>query len=229
MTGPQPGVVPFGDRALLVVLGDGIDEALSRRVHALAARLRAEAGRTGATWGAPVAGYASLLVPLDPARDDRTALAARIEPWLAEALAGDPPPDPPGAPLEVGVRYGGADGPDLATVAERTGLSPAAVAELHASVVYRVFLLGFSPGFGYLGPLPAPLELPRRADPRPRVPAGSIAIAGGQTAIYPSATPGGWHLIGRTDVRPWDPRREPPVLLVPGGRVRFVPLAVHGA
>ncbi len=96
--------------------------------------------------------------------------------------------------------------------------------ELHASVTYRVFLLGFVPGFAYLGTLPEALALPRRGSPRSRVPAGSVAIAGRQTAVYPSATPGGWHLIGRTDARMWDVTAESPSLLRPGQRVRFVPL-----
>jgi KipI family sensor histidine kinase inhibitor len=124
----------------------------------------------------------------------------------------------------VPVRYGGPDGPDLAEVAARTGHSEADVVRLHAAVEYRVFCVGFVPGFPYLGLVPEELALPRRATPRLRVPAGSVAIAGRQTGIYPADTPGGWHLIGRTDLPVWDPGREPPALLQPGARVRFVPV-----
>jgi KipI family sensor histidine kinase inhibitor len=95
--------------------------------------------------------------------------------------------------------------------------------DLHAGTLYRVFLLGFVPGFAYLGTLPERLALPRRAEPRARVPAGSVAIAGRQTAVYPFSTPGGWHLIGRTDDQLWDPARTPPARLRPGQSVRFVP------
>ena len=123
------------------------------------------------------------------------------------------------------MRYGGADGPDLDAVADRLGLAPAHVVELHASVEYRVFVLGFAPGFAYLGRLPAELLVPRRDQPRPRVPPGSVAIAGWQTAIYPASTPGGWHLIGRTDAVVWDARRSDPALLVAGDRVRFEPVS----
>jgi KipI family sensor histidine kinase inhibitor len=102
------------------------------------------------------------------------------------------------------------------------------VAEQHAAGEYRVLVLGFAPGFAYLGPVPPELELPRRSEPRPRVPPGSVAIAGQQTAIYPHATAGGWHLIGRTDVRPWDLDRDPPALFAHGDRVRFVALTGSG-
>ncbi|CAN5664833.1 hypothetical protein BH23CHL8_BH23CHL8_25590 [soil metagenome] len=120
------------------------------------------------------------------------------------------------------MRYGGPDGPDLEAVARATGLTSDRVIELHAGTGYRVLMLGFAPGFAYLGTLPAGLELPRRPEPRLRVPAGSVAIAGRRTAVYPFATPGGWHLLGRTDATLWDPTSDPPHRLRPGDRVRFV-------
>ena len=126
-------------------------------------------------------------------------------------------------PIEIAVRYGGADGPDLEAVADLHGLRPADVADLHASAPYRVLFLGFAPGFGYLAGLPPSLSTPRRASPRERVPAGSVGIAGEQTAVYPLAMPGGWQLIGRTDAVLFDPTRDPPALLRPGAAVRFVP------
>jgi KipI family sensor histidine kinase inhibitor len=126
-------------------------------------------------------------------------------------------------PIDLPTRYGGPDGPDLDEVASIHGLRAVDVVELHASVAYRVFFLGFAPGFAYLGPLPGELATPRLATPRPRVPAGSVGIAGTQTAVYPVDSPGGWRLIGRTDARVWDPSADPPAMLLPGRRVRFVP------
>ena len=218
----RPRVVPFGDLALLAVLGDGVDAALNRRAHGLAARIRtARALQPG--WGVPVPGYATVLAPFDPDRLDPARAQADLTAWLAEALESDPPDDPEMLVVEIPVRYGGEDGPDMNDVAERLGLTPAQVADAHASVTYRVYLLGFVPGFAYLGPLPEILALPRRPEPRPRVPAGSVAIAGRQTAVYPFATPGGWHLIGRTPARLWDLRQSPPAILRSGERVRLIP------
>lgn len=123
---------------------------------------------------------------------------------------------------ELAVSYGGADGPDLADLGERLGCAPREIVERHLAREYRVYFLGFAPGFAYLGDLDPALHVPRRAQPRTRVPAGSVAIAGSQTAVYPATLPGGWHLIGRTQSRLFDPNGEPPVLLRPGDRVRFV-------
>ena len=127
-------------------------------------------------------------------------------------LHAGPPLDAPPAVHEVPVRYGGEDGPDLLDVARATGLDPRRVVELHAGREYTAFMLGFVPGFAYLGPLPPELAVGRRATPRTRVPAGAVAIASGQTAVYPAATPGGWHLIGRTTVSLFDPAADPPAL-----------------
>jgi len=118
---------------------------------------------------------------------------------------------------------GGEDGPDLANVALHSGLTEQQVVELHASVEYVVWFLGFQPGFPYLGGLPERLAMPRHAEPRLRVPAGSVGIGGAQTGVYPLATPGGWQLLGRTPLALFDPLRQEPVLLRSGDRVRFVP------
>jgi inhibitor of KinA len=223
----------FGDAALLVVLGEHVDRAVNDRVHRLAFGLDLRAARLPGL-GVTVPAYASVLVPFDPSVLAEADVRGVIEDALraaGEAVAAKKPaaaPEPAtaadlGPVTHVPVRYGGADGPDLAEVAVRTGLSEDDVVRLHAGAEYRVFCMGFVPGFPYLGMLPEELALPRRSTPRLRVPAGSVAIAGRQTGIYPSDTPGGWHVIGRTDLSAWDPHRDPPALLEPGARVRFVP------
>jgi len=219
----RPTIVPFGDSALLVSFGDEIHPELNDRVRALAAAV-ARARTAGAGWQAPIPAYASLLCSYDPLRMTASAAQSALE-GLVGRLTDQQPAQLPSAIVEIGVRYGGDDGPDLTDVAGRTGLTPAQVVELHASVVYRAYMLGFAPGFAYLGQVPAELELPRRTTPRQRVPQGSVAIAGRQTAVYPLATPGGWHLLGRTELRLWDVERDPPALIAAGDSVRFVPLA----
>ena len=213
-------IEPFGESALLVRLGERVDPLLSARIQSLAAEVNRARESGDGRLGVAVAGYASLLVPFDPTIGDVSGVAA----WLRNAIASNSAEaaveDWP--LIEIPVRYGGADGPDLDDVARRLGLTSHKVVEVHGSVTYRVYMLGFSPGFGYLGELPAALELPRRDTPRARVPAGSVAIAGRQTAVYPLPSPGGWHLIGRTDERLWDVSREPPARLSPGQTVRFV-------
>lgn len=223
-----PRLDPYGEESVLITFGDRIDEGLNRRVHGLADAIRRERS-LGAPWGEPVPAYASLLAPFDA---ERLELAAALEALGRLAAEEDAVcalgRDPAAAqireqPLELPVRYGGADGPDLDAVAGRLGLAPSGIVRLHSETTYRVYLLGFSPGFGYLGVLPEELVLPRRAEPRPRVPAGSVGIAGRQTCVYPASTPGGWHLIGRTEVRLWDPGQPRPALLRPGMIVRFRP------
>jgi KipI family sensor histidine kinase inhibitor len=121
----------------------------------------------------------------------------------------------------IPVRYGGEHGPDIDAVAAATGLSAEDVAALHCAREYRVYFVGFQPGFAYLGDLDERLRLPRRTEPRARVPARAVAIAGSQTAIYPFASPGGWHLIGSAEIEPFDARREPAALFAPGDIFRF--------
>jgi KipI family sensor histidine kinase inhibitor len=236
--GPSSGarIEAFGDAGLLVVLGDATDDALNRRAHAIAAAV--EAARSAvAGLGRPVPAQASVLVPVDPRRIALVDAAARLTDLVVAgfgaagaagplaAASNDELARAPGsdAVVEIPVRYGGADGPDLAEVAERCGLGEAAVVALHAGTTYRVRFLGFAPGFAYLGPLDPALALPRRATPRERIPAGSVAIAGDQTAVYPGPLPGGWHVIGRTDRALFDPTTDPPSLLQPGDAVRLVP------
>jgi KipI family sensor histidine kinase inhibitor len=228
VTHPVPVIQPLGDGAVLVELGSTVDLETNRRVHALAGRVSAAtAGLQG--WGVPVPGASSLLVPIDPLEpgvEAATELLAGLERAAsADAVSADQPPagsddaSEDASILEIPTRY---DGPDLAAVAEMTGLTPEQIAERHSASTYMALFLGFVPGFAYLGPLDAAMALPRRPVPRTRVPAGSVAIAGTQTAVYPIESPGGWWLIGRTDLVLWNPQREPPALLRPGARVRFV-------
>jgi KipI family sensor histidine kinase inhibitor len=222
----EPRIARFGDAALLVEWPEAIDPAINRLVHALAELISADR-KEGTAWRTPVPAYASLLAAYDPLGLEPNAAERQLAELLARLheLWQDAPAEEELPLLEIPVRYGGDEGPDLDEVARRTGLGPAGVIELHSSQPYRTYLLGFAPGFAYLGSLPRELQLPRRDTPRRRVPAGSVAIAGAQTAVYPLSTPGGWHLIGRTDLRPWDIEREPPALIRPGQSVRFVPLA----
>ena len=212
-----PRVLPVGDRAMAVEFGDAIDPALSARVRALDASLCRES-MPGLIETVPT--YRSLLVLYEPRATGFAALKTRLLERAAKAEAG---------PLrgrlhEIATLYGGEDGPDLPEVARRCGLPESEIVALHASIEYTAFMLGFRPGFAYLGLLPEALALPRRSTPRVRVPPGSVGLAGRQTAVYPSLSPGGWHLIGRTSHRMFDPAAEPPALIAPGDRVRFVPV-----
>ena len=211
-------ILPVGDAALTVELGHTLDPALNARVRALDDALRA---RPLAGLVESVPSFASLLVVYDPARSSFAAAKAH----LGELLGAPASSGGPGAVHVVPVAYGGEHGPDLKDVAERRGLSEADVIARHSAAEYTAFFVGFLPGFAYLGQLGPELEMPRRASPRPRVPAGSVAVAGRLTGVYPFASPGGWHLIGRTARRFFDPFAEPPALVRPGDRVRFEPSA----
>jgi KipI family sensor histidine kinase inhibitor len=162
----------------------------------------------------------SVLVRFDPVQQDHDSVAAQVT-----ALLGRLEEAPERAPrrITIPVEYGGAAGPDLEDVARLTGLTPDEVIARHAAGIYEVLFLGFSPGFAYLGGLDPALHCPRLERPRTVVPAGSVGIAGEQTAVYPSATPGGWRLIGRTSLTLFDPQREPMTLLDRGDEVRFEP------
>jgi len=202
-------VHPLGESALLAELGTRLDTALNTRAIALAEALK----RRGDVRHA-IAGYASVTVHYDPDQISFEAMGAAVK-----RLATKRPPMPePGRLHRIPVSY---DGPDLEAVADRLGLSAQSVADIHSRPIYRVFLVGFIPGWAYLGPLPEELELPRLHIPRTQVPAGSVAIAGRQTGIYPLPTPGGWHLIGRTSVKLFLPDSDPPCLFRAGDRVKF--------
>src|SRR3981189_3676904 len=199
----------LGDTALLAELGTRLDTALNTRAIALANALKNRRDVRQA-----VAGYASVTVHFDPDQTTHDALAAAIKRLASKR----PPMHEPGRLHRTPVV---SDGPDLEAVATILGLTTSQIAEIHSKPIYRVFLVGFVPGWAYLGPLPEELELPRRHVPRPQVPAGSGAIAGRQSGIYPLPTPRGWHLIGRTSVKLFLPDADPPCLFRAGDRVKF--------
>lgn len=210
-------IEPVGAEALLLVLADEPDSRLPQRIAQLAAVMRQHFGHRLREL---VPGWTTLLLHYDLLHTDHLRLAAELAPLL-EQWQRSATVEQAGRLHELPVWYGGED---LAAVADACGLSPAQVIELHAGVEYRVGAIGFAPGFAYLGELDTRLALPRRGTPRTRVPAGSLAIAERQTAIYPQASPGGWHLLGLCPTAMFDPTREPPCPLALGGRVRFVPI-----
>ena len=199
---------------LLFELEPVVDAAVNGRAVATAAAVRAS-GLPGVR--DVRATYRSVAVDYDPLIGDRDSIARAVA--SAYTVGGAPPA---GRDVEIPVVYGGVDGPDLAEVADRSGLSAAALVALHSAPTYHAFMLGFMPGFAYLGPVEAAITAPRRATPRLRVAAGSVGIAGRQTGIYPRDCPGGWAIVGRTDTVLFDPLREPAAYVQPGDRVRFV-------
>ncbi len=212
----KPRICPLGDAAILVQLGDEIDPELNRRVHSLDRVLRA-AAIAGVVETVPA--YASILVHYDPTAVQYGHLVERLE-TVAEKVA--EAELRPARRVEVPVRYGGTDGPDLEFVSTRSQLTRRRVAEIHAGRDYLIYMMGFTPGFPYMGKVDPAIATSRLSTPRTRVPAGSVGIAGEQTGIYPIESPGGWQLIGRTSTRVFDPTAEQPFLFAPGDSVRFV-------
>jgi KipI family sensor histidine kinase inhibitor len=217
-------IEPVAEDTLLARVGAGIDAAINARVHAAARALRA-AKLPGIVDVAPA--YATLLVRFDPAiwLDDGARPQARVIRAIRAAIeraadANDAARQTPRV-IEIPVCYGGDCGPDLVEVARHARLTPAEVIARHTAADYRVAMLGFAPGFPYLLGLDPALCMPRRANPRTRVPRGAVAIGGAQTGIYPRALPGGWQLIGRTPLAMFNAARAAPCLLAPGDAVRL--------
>ncbi|HKZ10130.1 MAG TPA: 5-oxoprolinase subunit PxpB [Rhodanobacteraceae bacterium] len=217
-------IEPLAENALLLRFGDGIDATINARVHAAARALRA-VNLPGVIDIAPA--YATLLVRFNAFVRDGDALSEAITRALCRRFRGGDgltaavSGNPAAQRVEIPVCYEGGFGQDLEAVAEYAQLSRQEVIARHTAAEYTVAMLGFAPGFPYLLGLDAALHVPRRADPRTRVPAGSVAIGGAQTGIYPRELPGGWNLIGRTPLALFDPDRAPPCLLAPGDRVWF--------
>lgn len=215
--GTNPRFLAAGDTALVVQFAEHVDREINHRVIALADHLRAR-GIAGVVDLVPT--FRSLMIHYDPLALGGAELRTEVTAALAQVTA-----DPPEGRLwRIPVRYGGEAGPDLGEVAERCGLTEEKVVALHGSVTYEVYMMGFLPGLPYLGVLPMELELPRRSEPRVRVPARSVSIAINQTNVYSMESPGGWHLLGRTPVEVFDRSLEDPILLAAGDRVRFEPI-----
>jgi inhibitor of KinA len=210
---------PASDHSLLIYFGDRISVEINDRLRKLLQLLESD----------PIAGirnlhpaYSSLLVKFDASRLTHADLQTRLARHL-DRLDEVPLPSP--RQVEIPVCYGGTHGPDLDEVAVSHGISAAKVIELHSSATYLVYFLGFVPGFAYLGELPPELASPRLATPRPRVPKGSVGIAGTQTGVYPFATPGGWRLIGRTPLAMFQPEESGLSRLIIGDKVHFRPIS----
>lgn len=218
----SPTVLPCGDCALIVQIGDSVDAEANARIIALAAELE-ERALPGVREIVPT--YRSLLVQYDPAQVrgadlERQLLAAFEHPARSHA----------GARLwTVPCLYGGAVGQDLEELAAMKGLSPDEVVALHASAEYRIYMIGFAPGFAYLGGLPEILHTPRLKKPRQNIPAGAVGIGGQQGNINSVAGPSGWRFVGWTPVRSFDPARAEPFLFRAGDRLRFRPIGADEA
>jgi KipI family sensor histidine kinase inhibitor len=208
-------IVPAGDAALIVQFAERIDPTINARAIVMADALRASP-LPGLRDVVPT--FRSVAIYFDPLLTERDRLLERLR---ALASVEPQPVREPEAPIRIPVRYGGEFGPDLADVARFASASESDVVALHTSATYRVFMLGFLPGFAYLGTVDARIAAPRRATPRTNVPAGSVAIAGLQTGVYPSDTPGGWQIVGRTPVQVFDLARSEPCLLKAGDTVQF--------
>jgi KipI family sensor histidine kinase inhibitor len=212
----EPRFLTAGDAALVVELGNAIDPEINEAVLGLDAALAA-AGIAGIVETIPT--YRSLLIEYDPRRTDQARLIEAVR-ALRHAPASLVQP----RRFVVPVAFGGAYGEDLDFVARQTGLAPDEVVAVFAAAEYRVYMVGFAPGFSYLGPLPKPLHLPRRESPRLKVPAGTVGIGGIQAAVYSVPIPSGWHLLGRTPARAFDKRFAEPFLFRTGDLIRFAPI-----
>src|ERR1700731_1259473 len=211
---------PASDQSLLLYFGEQITLGVHQRVRRLLHLLERE----------PIAGirnfnpaYCSILISFDALKLDHGELEAILLGYLERLDAVELPE---GRELQIPTCYGGEFGPDLNEVAALHGMTPAQVIELHASVTYIVYFLGFVPGFAYLGELPETLATPRLDSPRRSTAPGSVGIAGNQTGVYPFATPGGWRIIGRTHIAMFRPNRKAMSFLSIGDRVRFTPISV---
>ena len=217
-----PRILPVGDAAVLVEFGDSIDPAVNDRVYSFAESVTA-ADIEGVVELVPT--YRSLLVQYDLHKVPYEDVAARLEEFakVAESPADTAPRG--NVVVHIPMVYGGEFGPDLEAVADHNSLSSQEVIDIHSGTGYRVFMLGFAPGFPYLGGMDERIACPRLQTPRIRVAAGSVGIAESQTGVYPNASPGGWRIIGRTPVKLFDPGAEPPAAILPGSRVVFMPVS----
>lgn len=218
-----PRLLAAGDSAILIELGSEIDSAVNAQVFVLAGLI--ETDEIPAIIEL-IPTYRSLLVSYDPITSDYDEMIGKLDEIVAR-LDGSDNVAPNMKIIELPVVYGGDDGPDLDSVAEHASLTVQDVIDIHSGVDYRVYMVGFAPGFPYLGGLDERIATPRLKTPRTSVPAGSVGIAESQTGVYPNASPGGWQLIGRTAATLFDVSKSSPSLITPGSKVRFVPVDSH--
>jgi inhibitor of KinA len=219
-TRPAPRYLPSGDTALVVEFGRQVDPEISGLVLTLARRIEA-AGLRGIIEVVPT--FRSLLVYYDPLLLPQSKLKQHIDPMLQGLSA----TERTGRRWRLPACYDDSLGLDLADVASRVGMSAGDVIACHSAATFHVYMMGFLPGFPYLGGLPSQLELPRRDNPRLKVPRGSVAIAMAMTCIYTLESPGGWHVLARTPIPLWDLRREPPAVLAAGDQIVFTPISLR--
>lgn len=219
----SPKILPAGDSAVLVEFGEVIDPDVNSRVYALFDSVEKSLGDKVIEM---IPTYRSLLVVYNPIEITLGEMSDQVG-GLLDGIQGESDWSATREIIELPVVYGGEDGPDLYHVAEHAGISPQEVIDIHSGTGYLVYMLGFAPGFPYLGGLDERIACPRLTTPRVKVPAGSVGIAESQTGVYPNASPGGWQLIGRTAVPLFDVQRENPSLIKPGAEVRFVPVDSH--
>lgn len=209
--------LPCGDQAVTVEWGSTIDERINRQVHAFARKVE-ELFHPAITEVVPT--YRSATVHYRP----EVLSYEELKQLLLSLTQGGIEETEELPVVEIPVCYGGEYGPDLEEVAQHCSLTPEEVIARHTAPTYRIYMLGFTPGFPYLGGMDPSIAAPRRKEPRIHIPAGSVGIAGEQTGVYPIVSPGGWQLIGRTPLRLFDPQREQPILLSAGAGIRFVPI-----
>ena len=219
----SPRILPAGDSAILVEFGEVIDPVVNSRVYALFDAVEKSLGDKVVEM---IPTYRSLLVVYNPVEITFGEISEQVG-GLLDGIQGDSETSTTREIIELPVIYGGEDGPDLDHVAEHAGISTQEVIDIHSGTGYLVYMLGFAPGFPYLGGLDERIACPRLTTPRVKVPAGSVGIAESQTGVYPNESPGGWQLIGRTAVPLFDVQRENPSLIKPGAEVRFVPVDSH--
>ena len=212
----KPRIVPLGDSTLLVQFGDEIDLTINQRVHTFA-NLIANSVISGVIETVPA--YATLLVHYDSLILSFTQIKDHLRAQISQMEENESRKP---RRIEVPVRYGGELGPDLEFVASHCGLRVENVIRIHSGKIYSVYMMGFTPGYPYMGKLDDALITPRLETPRTRVPAGTVAIAGSQTGIYSIESPGGWQLIGWTPLKLFDPESESPFLFSPGDEVKFI-------
>jgi len=218
-----PRLVPAGDSAILIELGAEIDVAINDSVYALVEQIK-RANLRGVSEFIPT--YRSLLVNYDPLVTSFRVLFEQLTVILENQVVGEKIVFNP-VVIELPVVYGGEAGPDIQNVADHAGLTIEQVVDIHSSVDYRVYMIGFAPGFPYLGGLDSRIATPRLKTPRVLIPAGSVGIAESQTGVYPNESPGGWQIIGRTATRLFDISSDTPSKITPGSRVRFVSVTSH--